>query len=107
MRTSAFPNAPSSFARRLGALSIALMLGLAGVGQAFADDLPVAPASGSAPEGSRSTLAPAAADDRNIDYPSQIGPEGPASTNARSAGRPFSAVSAPENADFAEQTAER
>jgi len=104
MRTAAFPNATPSFARRFGALSVALMLGLAGAGQAFADGLPAAPASLSAPDGSRSTLA---ADDRNVDYPSQIGPEGPAFTNVRSADRPVAAVPAPGNTDLAEQTAER
>lgn len=104
MRTSISPNTASPFAHGLAALAIALTSGLAGAGQAFAASAPSA-VSLSVAEESRS--AAAVANDWNVDYPSQIGPEGPSPVNVLSRERPTAAGTTQENAGIARRTAER
>lgn len=105
MRTSTVSITPSSFARSLAALTIALASGLAGAGQVFAASASPAVSMSATTEGPRGAVA--VAKDWNVDYPSQIGPEGPASTGIRSAIRPIAADTAQENTDVAQQAAER
>lgn len=83
MRTSVHPTAP----RCIAALTLALAFGLSGAAQAFAADAASAASTPmqSGTPGIASHDANARAD-WNVDYPSQLGPEGPASADAGLAG---------------------
>ena len=84
MRTSASEIA-SPASRRFTLLALAF--GLAGTGQAFAaDSMPAAMPTHVAMEAAEASSAQAGAD-WNVDYPSQLGPEGPSSNGARAGDR--------------------
>lgn len=81
MRRPVFPNATVSFPRCLSALAAALTLGLAAAGHAFAADAAqTVPATGAV----ATAVTPDTSIGANADYPSQIGPQGPAPTDASS-----------------------